>query len=416
MISAGGVIEQARYSTREMVGIERDMAVSADRMAEGRGGLPVRGFGVAARRVDAAVSARPFLAEEQRAAIEHVCRPERISAVVGLAGAGKSTMLAAAREAWVAQGYHVHGAALAGKAAEGLEESAGIASRTLASWERGWERGFDRLGPRDVLVIDEAGMVGSKQLSRFITEADRAGAKIVLVGDPEQLQPIGPGAAFRAVAERIGFLTWRKSAASARAGSGRLRWRSGGTRQRRVCAPMPSAMLSGSRQPRRMRGRRSCGMCWPIWMCGRMALAWFWRTATRTCGSSTRRSGWFGESGASWRTSVFIARPRGSGHLRRGIGCCFRENNRELGVKNGMLGTVELAEDDRLLVRLDSPSGPGRGRAVSVSMADYAAVDHGYATTIHKAQGATVDRAYVLASGTMDRHLTYVAMTRHGTG
>jgi hypothetical protein len=91
----------------------------------------------------------------------------------------------------------------------------------------------------------------------------------------------------------------------------------------------------------------------------------------------------------------------------------FRENNRELGVKNGMLATVERAEDGHLVVRLDSAQGPGQGRGVSVSMADYAAVDHGYATTIHKAQGATVDRAYVLASGTMDRHLTYVSMTRH---
>jgi ATP-dependent exoDNAse (exonuclease V) alpha subunit len=146
------------------------------------------------------------LADEQRAAVEPVAGPERIAAVVGLAGAGKSTILAAAREAWEGQGFTVHGAALAGKAAEGLEGSSGIASRTLASWERGWERGFDRLGPRDVFVIDEAGMVGSKQLARFITEADRAGAKIVLVGDPEQLQPIGAGAAFRAVAERVGFV------------------------------------------------------------------------------------------------------------------------------------------------------------------------------------------------------------------
>ena len=78
-----------------------------------------------------------------------------------------------------------------------------------------------------------------------------------------------------------------------------------------------------------------------------------------------------------------------------------------------MLGTVERAEPGRLEVRLDTASGPGQGRRVSVSMADYAAVDHGYATTIHKAQGATVDRTYVLASGTMDRHLTYVSMTRH---
>jgi hypothetical protein len=94
----------------------------------------------------------------------------------------------------------------------------------------------------------------------------------------------------------------------------------------------------------------------------------------------------------------------------------FRENNRELGVKNGMLGTVAQVTEGHLSIRLDSAQGPGLGRAVSVSMADYAAVDHGYATTIHKSQGATVDRAYVLASGSMDRHMTYVAMTRHRDG
>ena len=129
-------------------------------------------------------AARPFLAEEQREAVRHVTGAERISAVVGLAGAGKSTMLSAAREAWEAQGFVVHGAALSGKAAEGLEESSGIASRTLASWEHGWTNGRQALGPRDVLVIDEAGMVSSKQLAAFVGAAEAAGAKLVLVGDP----------------------------------------------------------------------------------------------------------------------------------------------------------------------------------------------------------------------------------------
>ncbi len=94
----------------------------------------------------------------------------------------------------------------------------------------------------------------------------------------------------------------------------------------------------------------------------------------------------------------------------------FLENNRDLGVKNGMLGVVAGVSEERLTARLDSARGPGQGREISVSMADYAAVDHGYATTIHKSQGATVDRAYVLASETMDRHLAYVAMTRHREG
>src|SRR5690606_10312313 len=90
----------------------------------------------------------------------------------------------------------------------------------------------------------------------------------------------------------------------------------------------------------------------------------------------------------------------------------FLENNSDLGVKNGMLGTVEHVEAGRIVAQLDGRGGD----SVSVPMGDYQAIDHGYATTIHKNQGATVDRAYVMASGTMDRHLTYVAMTRHRDG
>ena len=94
----------------------------------------------------------------------------------------------------------------------------------------------------------------------------------------------------------------------------------------------------------------------------------------------------------------------------------FLENNRDLGVKNGMLGTVESIEAGRIVAQLDGPGGKGRGDSISVPTNDYRAFDHGYATTIHKNQGATVDRAFVMASGTMDRHLTYVAMTRHRDG
>jgi ATP-dependent exoDNAse (exonuclease V) alpha subunit len=90
----------------------------------------------------------------------------------------------------------------------------------------------------------------------------------------------------------------------------------------------------------------------------------------------------------------------------------FLENDRDLGVKNGMLGTVDEVAPDRLTARLD---GRG-GESVSVPTQTYRAIDHGYATTIHKNQGATADRSFVLASATMDRHLTYVAMTRHRDG
>ena len=78
-----------------------------------------------------------------------------------------------------------------------------------------------------------------------------------------------------------------------------------------------------------------------------------------------------------------------------------------IGVKNGSLGTVEEAQPQRFVVRLDD------GRRVGFDPAQYSAVAHGYAVTIHKSQGATVDRAYALADPAMGRHATYVALTRH---
>ena len=120
------------------------------------------------------------------------------------AGTGKSAMLGVAREAWEGAGYNVRGAALSGIAAEGLEQGSGISSRTIASLEHQWSKGRDQLTSRDVLVIDEAGMVGTRQMERVLSHAADAGAKVVLVGDPQQLQAIEAGAAFRAIHERHG--------------------------------------------------------------------------------------------------------------------------------------------------------------------------------------------------------------------
>lgn len=403
----GRTLEPARYSTKEMIEVERRMADSADRMADSRA------FGVGRRHVDQAIAERPFLAQEQKAAVRHVLGPERIEAVVGMAGAGKSAMLGAARQAWEAEGYQVMGAALAGKAAEGLEESSGIRSRTLASWERSWERGRDALSSRSVLVIDEAGMVGSRQLSSVLEQADRAGAKVVLVGDPEQLQPIGPGAAFRAVAERVGFVElgeirrqregWQREAsvdfARHRTAEGLAAYAErGAVRFADDIGAARSAIVGEVIADMDARPDGS-----------RLVLA-HRRVDVAELNDAIRA---VRQDRGELRGEQLYQTTEGERAFAAGDRILFRENSRDLGVKNGMLGTVERAEPGRLEVKLDTAKGPASGRSVSVSMADYAAVDHGYATTIHKAQGATVDRTHVLASGTMDRHLTYVGMTRH---
>ncbi|MFB2553037.1 hypothetical protein [Ensifer soli] len=86
-------------------------------------------------------------------------------------------------------------------------------------------------------------------------------------------------------------------------------------------------------------------------------------------------------------------------------------NDKEMGVKNGMLGTVDTVDQDHVSVLLDSDDGTPR--RVTFDPQRYRNFDHGYAVTIHKSQGATIDRAYVLFSRTMDAPLTYVAITRH---
>jgi len=137
--------------------------------------------------------------------VRFITSERQIEALTGFAGAGKSATIAAAREDWQEDRYRVLGAALSGIAAQNLQRESGVESRTLASWEKAWREGREQLGRRDVLVIDEAGMVGSRQLERIVSHARDRGVNVVSVGDAEQLQLIEAGAAFRAIAERVGL-------------------------------------------------------------------------------------------------------------------------------------------------------------------------------------------------------------------
>ena len=422
-----GEVSAARYSTREMVEVEGGMARAAERMHAARThGVDRRHVEAAIGRQDAALARaepgrRARLSDEQRAAIAHITGPERIAAVVGFAGAGKSTMLLAAREAWEAQGYRVHGAALSGKAAEGLEEFSGIQSRTLASWDMGWRNDRRVLGPGDVLVVDEAGMVGSRQLARFVGEAELRGAKIVVVGDHEQLQAIGAGAPFRAIADQVGHaelseirrqrVDWQRAAsiafASHRTGEGLSAYRAhGAVRMEADGAAARAAIVRDYLADRDARPD------------GTRAATAHRRADVRAINDAIRLA--LQDSGALARGEaageILFQTTNGPRLFAPGDRIVFLENDRELGVKNGMLGTIEAVEPLAIQVRVDGKAGPKAHRKVTVTPEAYRAVDHGYATTIHKTQGATVDRAFVLASETMDRHLTYVAMTRHRDG
>jgi ATP-dependent exoDNAse (exonuclease V) alpha subunit len=138
--------------------------------------------------------------------VRQLTRPRNVEAVAGLTGSAKSATIAAAKDAWERSGYQVRGATLRRIAAENLEEHAGVQSKTLASWEVEWKKRPVRVSSGDVFIIDEAGIVGTRQMARVLSKLYEAGAKAVLIGDVEQLEPIAPGAAFRAIAKRTGYL------------------------------------------------------------------------------------------------------------------------------------------------------------------------------------------------------------------
>lgn len=396
-----------RFSTREMLATEQRLERSAGRMAA-RAGHQVSP--AALRGAMAAGEGRGLsLAGTQRDALEHITGREDLALVVGYAGTGKSAMLGVAREAWEASGYQVRGAALSGIAAESLEGGSGIASRTIASLEHGWAQGRDQLTSRDVLVIDEAGMIGSRQMDRVLAAADITGAKVVLVGDAEQLQAIEAGAAFRALTERHGAaeiteirrqrVDWQREAtrelATGRTGAALDRYEAAGmVKGHETRDAARSALVDGWDGVRQARPQAS-----------QVMLA---HTRADVAELNQLARGRMRDAGALGEDRV-IQTERGQRTFAAGDRVMFLRNERSMGVKNGTLGTVERIDGSSLTVRLD---GADR-RGVRFDLKDYAQIDHGYASTIHKSQGVTVDHGHLLASDGLDRHAAYVGMSRH---
>ncbi|MFJ2414374.1 MobF family relaxase [Streptomyces brevispora] len=146
--------------------------------------------------------------DEQRAVLERLLTAGHgIDAVVGIAGAGKTTIMDTARQAWEAHGLVIAGASTAAVAAANLKAEAGIESRTLASWLTGIRNGGPGLTGVDVLVVDEAAMCDDRDIAELLTHAAMTGTKVVGIGDPKQLHSPGIGGSFAAVHHIVGGLS-----------------------------------------------------------------------------------------------------------------------------------------------------------------------------------------------------------------
>ena len=485
LIALGEVKGEARYTTRELWETETTLLQSAQAWSRDKrhqvdqpqflkGMLETERRATSKARQDDPSAPARELSEEQRAALSYLTKESGgVALLSGMAGTGKTFLLDAARQAWEAQGFTVKGTAVAGKAARGLQEGAGIQSTTVArlGWE--WERGFDlapsekfarrvewlhatwqidnktrrdllsplevpkthagsawqyatwqiskgqkelldkqierrqqfELNEKTVLVVDEAGMLGTRQMARLIQETQKQGAKLVLVGDSRQLQPIDVGGPFRALEGHLG-----------RAGL------SGIIRQKDEWARQSVLDFAGGEAHKALRAFEERGL---------LTIA-----PDRTAAQSALIEAWKTEGLQKPQENVIFAGTRAEVHdlnqraqeARRGAGklgfratqvggdtfyekdrVVFTRNSQSLGVQNGSTGRVQGidAAHKTLTVQLDG------GEKVMVPYEAYQEISLGYALTTHKGQGLTTRNAFVLVGGRMaDREISYVQASR----
>lgn len=374
------------------------------------------------------------LSKEQAAAVRHVT--ERggggLRFVSGMAGTGKTFMLKAAREAWDRGGYKVLGIALAAKAAKGLQHGSGIESMTLRRLELRLEgptlaytlkhharqlvraaRGKQtyRLKPftidkKTVIVIDEAGMLGTRQFANLLEAVRKGGGMVVCVGDPKQLQAIEAGGPFGALLKRhphveLKEITRQRDLRDAEAvhdfarGQASKALKSFAERGLLAVAENRTEAIERLVTDWFQRERRHPDAS--LIFCGTKAEA---QEINRRCQAQRLDAG-----DIDAKRCVQIA----GGTLHEGDRVLFTKNSRVLGVSNGEMGTVVAV---RPLTATVSVQIDGGARVV-IPLRDYQDIRLGYAVTTHKGQGTTVENAYVLAGGSMqDREISYVQASR----
>ena len=386
----------SRYTTRELLEIESSMLAGTDRLS-----------GKAGHQIDQASAEQIFnekgLSQGQKEAGQHIINSSDITCVRGFAGSGKSYMMNAVRETYETNGYRVRGAALAGIAAKGLEESSGIKSETIHSTLYKWEQGKDLLTNRDVFVIDEAGMVGTRQMSSLVRYCDEAGAKLVLIGDSQQLQAVEAGGALQAIVARTG------EAELSEIRRQREEWQAQATRD--LADGRATEALKAYEAARCLHdhatgteARAALVQDWYKDPAQDKIMLAYLRVDVADLNDKARQ---LRLDAGEIQPGQVVETFRGQREFSAGDKFVFLKNDRTLGVKNGTVGEVgEIDAAGNMVVNTE-------GRQVSFNAADYDHIDHGYALTVHKSQGATVDSAYVYANEYFDKHSAYVAMSRH---
>jgi conjugative relaxase-like TrwC/TraI family protein len=390
--------DEERWTTPEMLAIERHvLELATSRRHDG--------VGVARHdRLEAAITADPSLSPEQARVVRRLATSGAgVDVVEGAAGTGKTRALGAAREAWNASGYPVVGCALAARAAAHLQEATGIRATTLDRLlgHLDWTGSSACSGA--VIVVDEAGMVGTRKLARLLDHAHAADAKVVLVGDDRQLPAIDAGGAFARLAYDLRGAALvenrRQIEAWERAALVELR---AGDPDRAFDAYRAHGRVHHHPDHQRLREQ--------------LVDDW-WAARTRQPDSimiATRRAD---VDDLNHRARLRLAASGQIGRDRlRAAGRAFgvgdeilaTRNDYRIGILNGTRATI---------TRIDR-SGTVHARRgfneyeIPRSYAEAGHLTHAYAVTFHKAQGITASQALVLADELLDRERAYTGLSR----
>ncbi len=408
LLGVAGASERA-YATAATIAREQAIAASVEAQA-GRRHAPAVPLETAQAALSRAADrlGRPLTAGQCRAVEAVLTSGRGVELVVGVAGSGKTTALAAARDAFEAGGYEVVGTSPSGQAARTLGREAGIGmSRTLASLNWRIAHGDLRLSERHVAVLDEAAMADDAALVAFLEAARLAGAKVVAVGDPRQLGAVGPGGGFEALVARFGDAVHvlgdnvRQHDPAERVALEELR---SGDVEAAVSWYADTGRITAS--PDRDTALDAVAAGWTADVAhGADAAMYAWRRANVAELNSRGRAAWEGLGRLSGPELVVGEH-------------AYRAGDRVVALASGAAGEVVTSEcgtvaavdlhGGALVARMDDDGRLQRFAGVDL---DAEHLGHGYALTVHRSQGATVERAHALEDGG-GRELAYVKMSR----
>ncbi|MBT8339503.1 MAG: Ti-type conjugative transfer relaxase TraA [Desulfatitalea sp.] len=392
-----------RYTYSGLIEIERQMYVDTTQLDNQQNHI------VDDRYIDRALASKS-LSKEQADVVTQTCKGKDIHAIVGYAGAGKSYTLDAIRHAYESKGYRVKGASLAAVAAEGLQDSSGIESVTVAKLLNDWQNGYSTMDKDSVLVIDEAGMLGTRQMQVIVQKIQEAGAKLIVVGDTKQTQAIEAGAAFR------GLLKYTSASILSEIWRQKEAWQQRATRllagdERNISKAFDLYMEAGHIHEHSTFSSLADDMVQNFvknYTDKETSVMIAHKNETVDYLNRLARFNLKEKTSYVDDRSVDIQTSSGIKQFSSGDRIIFLKTDSRLGFKNGQIGTISKAKRNGILI-VDMPGN----ESVVVDTQRYAHVDYGYAATVHKTQGATYDCVSVAASDGYDRHLAYVAASRH---